>query len=172
MKLKPVKKLQQPEQQVEEKKTTRKKQENKLPPDGYRPMFEPTRILIRETPSNKDCTKMVKQYLELSVKRFDDDEALPFVWVQMYQESEFYTGYLKGKTVYLPLEMLYDFIDGLNDLSEECDKRHIEQCDMPDRENTPEMVCSFLCLKDQFEVRVFQETTYSKKTTHEKVWGG
>lgn len=128
MKLKPIKKLQRPEQQVitPKKKEPRKKQENKLPPDEYRPMFEPTRILVRETPSHKDPSKVVKQYLELSVKRFDDDEAQPHVWVQMYQESDFYTGYLKGKTVYLPLEMLYDFIDGLNDLSEECDKRGIE----------------------------------------------
>lgn len=135
MKLKPVakkeikfKKLSTPmqdEPQVGEPKK-KKKQENKLPPDVYHPMFEPIRILVRETPSNKDCTKMVKQYLELTVKRYDDDEALPFVWVQMYQESDFYTGYLKGKTVYLPLEMLYDFIDGLSDLSEECNKRGIE----------------------------------------------
>lgn len=129
MKLKPVikkelKKVVQ-QQEVTPKKTSKKK-ENKLPPDGYRPMFEPTRILVRETPSTKDCTKMMKQYLELSVKRYDDDEAMPFVWIQMYQESEFYTGYLKGKTVYLPLEMLYDLIDGLNDLSDECDKRKIE----------------------------------------------
>lgn len=134
MKLKPVKKLQQPEQQVQSEPKKTKKQENKLPSDEYRPMFEPIRMLVKETPSHKDPTKVVKQYLELSVKRFDDDEALPHVWVQMYQESEFYTGYLKGKTVYLPLEMLYDLIDGLNDLSEECDKRHIEQCDMPERE--------------------------------------
>ena len=127
MKLKPVKKLRKPEQQVSEApKKSPKKKENKLPPDEYRPMFEPKRILVRETPSTKDATKMVRQYLELSVKRYDDDEALPFVWVQMYQESDFYTGYLKGKTVYLPLEMLYDFIDGLTDLSEECDRRGIE----------------------------------------------
>lgn len=126
MKLKPVikKELKQKVQTEEPKKT--KKQENKLPPDEYRPMFPPTRILVRETFSAKDPTKVIKQYLELSVKRFDDDEALPYVWVQMYQESEFYTGYLKGKTVYLPLEMLYDLIDGLTDLSEECDKRKIE----------------------------------------------
>ena len=134
MKLKPVKKLQKPEQQVQPEPKKTKKQENKLPSDEYRPMFEPIRMLVKETPSHKDPTKVVKQYLELSVKRFDDDEALPHVWVQMYQESEFYTGYLKGKTIYLPLEMLYDFIDGLNDLSEECDKRHIEQCDMPEQE--------------------------------------
>ena len=84
----------------------KKKQENKLPPDEYKPMFEPTRFLVRETPSRKDPTKVVKQYIEISVKRFDDDEALPHVWLQMYQESEFYTGYLKGKSVNLPLEML------------------------------------------------------------------
>lgn len=115
-----------PQEEPVKKEPKKKKQENKLPPDVYHPMFEPIRILVRETPSNKDCTKMVKQYLELTVKRYDDDEALPFVWVQMYQESDFYTGYLKGKTVYLPLEMLYDLIDGLTELSEECDKRGIE----------------------------------------------
>ena len=129
MRLKPIKKLQKPEQQVEpvkKEQTKRKKQENKLPSDEYKPMFEPIRMLVRETPSNKDCTKMIKQYLELSVKRFkDDDENQPMVYVQMYQESDFYTGYLKGKSIYLPLEMLYDFMDNLNDLSEECDKRGI-----------------------------------------------
>ena len=126
MKLKPVirKELNRPQEQEQPKKTSKK--ENKLPPDVYHPMFEPTRILVRESASHKDPTKVVKQYLELSVKRFDDEEAPPCVWIQMYQESEFYTGYLKGKTVYLPLEMLYDFIDGLSDLSEECEKRGIE----------------------------------------------
>lgn len=126
MKLKPIKKLAldiTPEPKETPKKS---KKENKLPPDIYEPMFEPIRILVRETKSSKDPTKEVKQYLELSVKRFDDEEGLPFVWVQMYQESEFYTGYMKGKTVYLPLDMLYDFIDTLSDLSEECDKREIQ----------------------------------------------
>lgn len=126
MKLKPVIKKELNKPQEPEEKTSKKKQGNKLPPDVYNPMFPPTRILVRETRSSKDPTKVIKQYLELSVKRYNDDEALPFVWVQMYQESGFYTGYLKGKTIYLPLEMLYDFIDGLNDLSEEADKRCIE----------------------------------------------
>lgn len=107
-------------------KKTKKKQENKLPKDSYEPMFPPVRFLVRETPSNKDATKMVKQYVEISVKRFDDEEALPNVWLQMYQESDFYTGYLKGKTVYLPLEALYDLIDQLTEVSEECERRHIE----------------------------------------------
>ena len=123
MRLKPVTKKLETKKEVEE---PRKKKTRTLPPDVYYPMFEPIRILVRETPSQKDPSKMVRQYLELSVKRYDDDEALPFVWIQMYQESEFYTGYMKGKTVYLPLEMLNDLIDGLDDLNEECEERHIE----------------------------------------------
>lgn len=128
MRLKPIKKLlPKPEQQeVVKEQPKRTKQENKLPPDEYKPMFKPIKFLVRETFSSKDPSKVIKQYVELSVKRFNDDEALPYVWVQMYQESEFYTGYLKGKTVYFPLEALYEIIDGLNDLSEECDKRGIE----------------------------------------------
>lgn len=126
MKLKPtikgMKSL--PKAEPQEKKQ-RKSQENKLPPDGYTPMFPPTRFLVRETASHKDPTKVVKQYVEISVKRFDDDEAAPFLWLQMYQESEFYTGYLSGKTVYLPLEMLYDLLENLQAVDEECNKRGI-----------------------------------------------
>lgn len=122
MKLKPVKRK--VEAPAPEEKKPRTKKET-LPKDEYKPMFEPIRFLVREEPSRKDPTKVVKQYLELSVKRYDDDEAQPYVWCTMYQESEFYTGYLKGKTIYLPLEMLYDFIDNLTELSDECDKRNI-----------------------------------------------
>ena len=129
MKLKPVikKELKQAVQQEVTERKPKQKKENKLPPDVYAPMFPPIRILVRERPSSTDPTKTVKQYLEMSVKRYEDDlENSPSVYVQMYQESDFYTGYLKGKTIYLPLEMLYDFIDSLNDLSEECEKRNIE----------------------------------------------
>lgn len=127
MKLKPtIKGLNKANMAEETKKTPKKKQGSKLPPDVYYPMFDPIKILVRETPSQKDPTKVVKQYLELSVKRFDDDEALPFAWIQMYQESEFYTGYLKGKIIHLPLTKLVDLIDGLSDLSEEAENRHIE----------------------------------------------
>ncbi len=122
MKLKPVKRK--VEVPASEEKKPRTKKET-LPKDEYKPMFEPIRFLVREEPSRKDPTKVVKQYLELSVKRYDDDAAQPYVWCTMYQESEFYTGYLKGKTIYLPLEMLYDLIDNLTELSDECDKRNI-----------------------------------------------
>lgn len=123
MKLKPVKRqVETPAPQEEKKHRTSNKS---LPRDEYTPMFKPIRLLVREEPSKKDPTKVVKQYLELSVKRYDDDAAQPYVWCTMYQESEFYTGYLKGKTIYMPLDMLYDFIDSLTELSDECDKRNI-----------------------------------------------
>lgn len=123
MKLKPVKRK--VEAPAPEPKQERKQKRESLPKDEYRPMFPPIRFLVREEPSKKDPSKVVKQYLELSVKRYDDDAAQPYVWCTMYQESEFYTGYLKGRTIYLPLEMLYDLIDNLTELSDECDKRNI-----------------------------------------------
>lgn len=128
MKLKPIKKLAVVTEESAPEKKPRKKSENKLPKDGYEPIFKPMRFLVRETRSWKD-NSVIKQYMEISVKRIDDDnkdEATPYVWIQMYQESDFYTGYLKGKTVYLPLEMLYDLVDNLNEVSEECDRRNIQ----------------------------------------------
>ena len=114
----------------EKKKDTTKKsgsstKKNTLPPDQYQPMFEPMRVLVRETPSTKG-DGMVRQYIEVSVKRFGDDEVnKPNVYIQMYQESDFYTGYMKGKCVYLPLESLEEVISLMTSLSEECDKRQI-----------------------------------------------
>ena len=130
MRLKPVIKRGASQVQMQQEETIKKERKssvNTLPPDVYKPMFEPIRFLVRETPSSSDSTKWVRQYLELSVKRSDDGYVNnPMVYVQMYQESEKYTGYLKGKTVYLPLDMLYDLIDNLTELSEECDRRHIQ----------------------------------------------
>lgn len=95
--------------------------------DIYQPLFPPERFLARETPSTTDPSKTVKQYIEVSVKRFDGDDENPVMaYIQMYQEAPTYTGYLKGKTVYLPLDALADFIDALTDIAEECDQRGIE----------------------------------------------
>ena len=121
MKLKPKKRVAREEVKVTEPKT---KRENRLPPDEYKPIFPPQRFLVRKEPSLKDESKEVKQYLEVSVKRFNDD-AKPYVWISMYQESELYTGYLKGKTVYLPLSKLYDLVDELNALGDKCDQTEI-----------------------------------------------
>ena len=93
--------------------------------DDYKPLFPPMRFLVRECPSYKDPTSMMKDYLEIKAIRYGED-GLPFVFISMYRESDFYTGYCKGKTVYLPLEMLYTFMEKLDEFSEECDNNHIE----------------------------------------------
>lgn len=132
MKLKPVKKkkLVPVEQSpVETPKTPekrrKKKSESILPSNEYKPLLPPKRILVREFPQ-KNSAELGKLYLEVSVKRYGEDlENAPEVYLQMYQESDFYTGYRKGGS-HFPLEYLYDIIDLLTDLSEECDEEGIE----------------------------------------------
>ena len=69
---------------------------------------------------------MGKLYLEISVKRYGEDiENAPEVYLQMDQETDFYTGYRKGGS-HFPLECLYDILDLLNEVSDECDEKHIE----------------------------------------------
>lgn len=128
MKLKPTIKGLQQTQEVETPKKTSPKRKKELPSDEYRPMFDPIRVLTSEKPSKKaGASYLVRQYNEISVKRFNDDTGLPYVYIQMYQECpEGYTGYLKGRSVSFPLEMLYDIIEALNEVDAECEKRHIE----------------------------------------------
>jgi hypothetical protein len=128
MKLRPVKRteLKKSVTPQEEQPKKREKKENKLPPDGYRPMFPPMRFLVREYPSFKNPEKINRDYIEMSVKRFDDDEAPACVFVQMYRESEAYTGYLKGKTVHFPISALGDVLENLESVSDKCEELNIE----------------------------------------------
>lgn len=126
MKLKPIKKKLVVDEPKEEVKEPKKKSSsgNKLPSDSYKPLLPPKRILVREFPQ-KNTTNMGKLYVEISVKRYGEDEVnAPEVYLQMYQETDFYTGYRKGGS-HFPLECLYDIIDLLSELSEECDEHHI-----------------------------------------------
>ena len=126
MKLKPIKKklvVEEPKEEVKEPKK-KKSSGNKLPSDSYKPLLPPNRILVREFPQ-KNSAKMGKLYVEISVKRYgEDDVNAPEVYLQMYQETDFYTGYRKGGS-HFPLESLYDIIDLLSELSEECDEHNI-----------------------------------------------
>ena len=126
MKLKPIKKKLVADEPNEEVKEPKKKKSsgNKLPSDSYKPLLPPKRILVREFPQ-KNTAKMGKLYVEISVKRYGEDEVnAPEVYLQMYQETDFYTGYRKGGS-HFPLESLYDIMDLLSELSEECDEHHI-----------------------------------------------
>ena len=124
MKLKPVKRKSTP---VVTESPKKEKTSKKLPPDVYKPMFDPIRFLVKEVPSMRDESKVVKQYIEVSVKRFDDDAAQPTVFCTMYQESDFYTGYLKGKTILFPVDAIGDILDALNEVSENCDELNISE---------------------------------------------
>lgn len=128
MKLRPVKRteLKKSVTPQEEQPKKREKKANTLPPDGYRPMFPPIRFLVREYPSFKNPEKINRDYIEMSVKRFDDDEAPACVFVQMYRESEAYTGYLKGKTVHFPISALGDVLENLESVSDKCEELNIE----------------------------------------------
>lgn len=125
MKLKKVKRpvrraveVEQVEQEVQKVKRTKKV--NTLPPDEYPKVFN-ERICVRQEDT-------FRQYLEVSVKRFNGDgreenlENPYFVQITMYQESEKYTGYLKGKTIYLPLENLCNLMDTLENVYNECEE--------------------------------------------------
>ena len=118
MKLKPVKRNTTPAPAPKKQETPKQK----LPPDDYKPIYPPVRFLVREVPSRKDPESLVRQYLEVSVKRSDNDLGLPYLWISMYQESEFYTGYLKGKTTYLPLRHVNDLMEHISDVYEQCEK--------------------------------------------------
>lgn len=125
MKLKAKKKLVINKESEEKKEVKKSKRDNTLPSDSYKPLIPPKRILVREFPQ-KNSAKMGKLYLEISVKRYGEDiENAPEVYLQMYQETDFYTGYRKGGS-HFPLECLYDILDLLNEVSDECDEKHIE----------------------------------------------
>ena len=85
---------------------------------------EPEAEVIKEM-LVKDNGKGYKEYLEVSVKRFGE-EGLPYVHFSTRVESEMYNGYKKGKHISFPLEFLYEFLDLMNEVDEECDKKHIE----------------------------------------------
>lgn len=121
MKLRPVKrKVEAPPPAPAPKE--RKKSKSTLPPDEYKPIYEPIRFLVSDKPSNKDPEKRVKHSLEVKVIRANDSEGLPMCQVSTYQESDFYTGYLKGKSITLPVTEIAALVDVLSDLEDQCER--------------------------------------------------
>lgn len=118
MKLKPKKRQSRVEFQEVKEVKPHKKSENKLPPDEY-PELVQKKILVRQADN-------FRQYLEISVKRYENDEENPYMCqITMAQESERYTGRLKGKTIYLPIESVMDLIDTLSEVLDECEEKDI-----------------------------------------------
>lgn len=103
--------------------TSTKKKTNTLPPSGYPELITPVKFLVREFTSSIDETKIIKQYVVISVKRFDDDESPVSCFLQLYQESDKYTGFLKGKSVHFPITALDSVIKELQGVSDVCKTR-------------------------------------------------
>lgn len=89
------------------------KPSRKLPPDEYKDEIPPKEIVLDETGK-----------LVISVKR-GGDYGLPHVDIRHYVTTERYTGYTK-KGVNFPLEFLYELVDLLNEVSDECDRKGLE----------------------------------------------
>ena len=89
------------------------KQARVLPPDEYKDEIEPKEMYVDETGK-----------LVISVKR-GGDYGLPHVDIRHFVTTERYTGFTK-KGINFPLEFLYELIDLLNEVSEECDRKGLE----------------------------------------------
>lgn len=122
MKLRPVKRNVPPPAPAVPPKKERKKNNNTLPLDEYKPIYEPFRFLVSDRPSRRDPESRVKHYLEIKVIRINDEEGLPVCQVSTYQESNFYTGYLKGKSITLPVSQLATLVEALSDAEDQCER--------------------------------------------------
>ena len=101
---------------IVEKQPEPKKEEKKyktLPPEDYADEIPKKELELDET--NK---------LVISVKR-GGEYGLPHVDVRHYVTTERFTGFTK-KGINFPLEFLYELIDLLNDVSDECDRKGLE----------------------------------------------
>lgn len=102
---------------IEEKKPEPVKKEEKqyktLPPDEYKDEITPKEIILDETGK-----------LVISVKR-GGDYGLPHVDIRHFVTTERYTGFTK-KGVNFPLEFLYELMDLLQEVSDECDRKGLE----------------------------------------------
>lgn len=101
-------------QTPKEESPKRKSHKNELPPDTYRDEIEPKRINIDEGID-----------LVISVKR-GGEHGLPRVDIRQFVNTDNYTGFTK-KGVNFSLEYLYDIIDALNDVNEECSEKGLDE---------------------------------------------
>lgn len=120
MKLKPVKRktAEKPLEVKEPEKKPRKSNENNLPSGKYEPIYLPQQWLIRDYETVHGSR--VRQFLEVTVKRNDSDFGLPYIYLAVWQDSERYTGYLKGKSTSLPVSEVPMLQSILKDFYEKC----------------------------------------------------
>ena len=108
--LKPIKRKPMLKGTQPEKKSTKEKKSNKLPPDAYKDEIVPIELEVDET------RKFV-----LSVKR-GGELGLPMCDIRQFQTTELYTGYTK-KGINFPIELLPDLIELLQEVYTESEKK-------------------------------------------------
>lgn len=125
MKLHKVGKSKSPVVNKKEEAKERKSHANTLPSDEYQPLLDPIRFHVNTYESFSGDE--VKDYLEVNVKRFgEDDENAPRVFIQTFRESPKYTGYLKGKSVNFPINEIEEVIDALDTMREQIEEKGIK----------------------------------------------
>ena len=94
--------------------------------DEYRPLTDSVKFVTRqfETVHGSPC----RDHLEVSVKRLggNDEENPVCVFLQMFKESERYTGPAKGRTVYFPVEHIGEVIRALQSQLEQCGEQGLK----------------------------------------------
>ena len=103
---------------VEKKPEPKKEAKTEKPrlellPDEYKDEIPPREIVLDETGK-----------LVISVKR-GGDYGLPHVDIRHFVTTERFTGFTK-KGVNFPLEFLYELMDLLHEVSDECDRKGLE----------------------------------------------
>ena len=101
---------------IVEKAPEPKKEEKsvpKLPPDDYKDEIPQKEIVLDET-----------EKLVISVKR-GGDYGLPHVDIRHFVTTERFTGFTK-RGINFPLEYLFELMDVLKDVSDECDRKGLE----------------------------------------------
>lgn len=103
------------EKAPEPKKKEEKKEKSllELAPDEYKDEIPPREIVLDETGK-----------LVISVKR-GGEYGLPHVDIRHFVTTERFTGFTK-KGVNFPLEFLYELMDLLHEVSDECDRKGLE----------------------------------------------
>lgn len=100
--------------QAKVKAANKKQASKKLPPDTYEPMIKAVNVDVDEA-----------RHFVINVQRSnggDNDMGLPCVDIRTYQTTEAYTGYTK-KGINLPLDILPDLIEALQEVSETCESK-------------------------------------------------
>lgn len=105
---------------IVEKASEPKKEEKKEKKSSYDPSLDEYKDEIPPKELKLDETGK----LVISVKR-GGDYGLPCVDIRHYVHTERFTGFTK-KGINFPLEFLYELMDLLHDVSDECDRKGLE----------------------------------------------